>query len=276
MTSHPDAVLALAAARAGAAALRPFLGRPVAAEQKDDGSPVTEADRAASRATLEVLQARAPAGDAVISEEAAPPPGWAAAPRRWFVDPLDGTREFVAGVPEFVVMVGLVEDDRPTVGCLLDPNTGETWVGVVGEGAWALAGDGASRPLRVTPRQALVGAREVRSRFNDSPDLAAWAASAGVSARLPCGSMGLKAARIASGLADFHLRARGRCSYWDSAGPVAVLRAAGGEAADGAGGPLRFDEPGLAHAGLLICTAGLLAPIAASVAGWRAAGESGA
>ncbi len=275
MTDHPDARLALEAARAGAAALQPFLRRPVAAERKDDGSPVTEADRAASRATLEVLHARA-AGDAVISEEEAPPPGWARARRRWFVDPLDGTREFVAGVPEYVVMVGLVVDERPAVGALVDPNTGEAWVGVVGEGAWAIGPDGASRPLSVAPRPALAGARESRSRFHDSPELAAWAAAAGVGPRTPCGSMGLKAVRIATGAADFHLRPRGRCSYWDSAGPVALLRAAGGEASDGAGRPLRFDEPGLAHEGLLLCAPGLLAQVASSFAGFRASLEGGA
>src|SRR5690606_20928644 len=131
----------------------------------------------------------------VVSEEAPPPPGWAAARRRWFVDPLDGTREFVAGVPEFVVMVGLVVDDRPAAGALVDPTTGRAWAGLVGAGARAIEPDGHERPLRAGARSALAGAREVRSRFHDAPELAAWATSAGVAARTPCGSMGLKAAR---------------------------------------------------------------------------------
>ncbi|MCO5170625.1 MAG: 3'(2'),5'-bisphosphate nucleotidase CysQ [Planctomycetes bacterium] len=275
MIDHPDARVALAAARAGAAALAPFLARPAPAERKDDGSPVTEADRAASRAALEALEAGAP-GDARISEEAPPPEGWAGARRRWFVDPLDGTREYVAGIPEFVVMVGLVEDGRPAVGCVLDPTTGRAWLGVVGAGAWAVEPDGARRPLRAPRRAALAGAREAISRFHEPPDLPAWAAAAGVVDRRPCGSMGLKAARIAEGQVDFHLRPRGRCAYWDSAGPVALLLAAGGEAGDGRGRPLRYDDPSLAHEGLLICAGGLLAPIAASFAGWAASTEGGA
>lgn len=275
MTSHPDARVALAAARAGAAALAPFLRQPAAAERKDDGSPVTEADRAASRAALAVLEAEVPR-DALISEEAPPPEGWAAARRRWFVDPLDGTREYVAGIPEFVVMIGLVEEGRPTVGCVLDPTAGRAWLGVVGEGAWAVDPDGAVRPLRAARRAALAGAREVVSRFHEPPDLPAWAAAAGITDRRPCGSMGLKAARVAEDQADLHLRPRGRCAYWDSAGPVALLVAAGGEAGDGRGRPLRYDDPSLAHEGLLICAGGLLAPVAASFAGWAASTEGGA
>lgn len=273
-TGQDDAEVALAVARAGAAALAPFLRARVGAvdvEDKADGSPVTEADRAASRAILAALAARVP-GDAVISEEAPPPPGWERARRRWFVDPIDGTREFVAGIPQFVVMVGLVVDGEPAVGCILDPTTDEAWLGVVGEGAWAVSPTGERTPLRPARRETLASAREARSRFQDPPELAAWAASVGVGERTPCGSMGLKAVWIATGRADFHLRPTGKCAYWDSAGPVALLRAAGGEASDGAGGPLRFDEPALAHRpGLLISAGGLGPVVAASFAAWRAA-----
>lgn len=270
MTTQDDAEIALAAARAGAAALAPFLQGRVAVEEKSDGSPVTEADHAASRAVLAALAARAPQ-DAVISEEAPPPPGWERARRRWFVDPIDGTREFVAKIPQFVVMVGLVVDDQPAVGCILDPTTNEAWLGVVGEGAWAISPGGERTPLRPPRRESLRGAREAKSRFQEPPELAAWAARAGVGERTACGSMGLKAVWIVTGRADFHLRPTGKCSYWDSAGPVALVRAAGGEASDGAGGPLRFDEPTLAHRpGLLLSAGGLGPQVAASFGQWRA------
>lgn len=274
MSRPDDVALALDAARAAARAVQPFLKRKVDAEQKADGSPVTDADRAASKAALAALHAGAK-GDVVISEEEPPPPGWAKARRKWFVDPIDGTRELVAGVPEFVAMVGLVEDGAPVVGAIVDPTSGEAWTGALGEGAQAIARDGTARKLRVTPRTRLAGAREAKSRFHEPPELAPWAAAAGVGERTPCGSMGLKAVRIAQGVADFHLRPMGKCSYWDSAGPVAVLLAAGGEASDGRGRPLRFDEERLEHEGLLICTIGLLVPIVDSWAGYRASLRAG-
>ena len=264
-----DVALALETARAAARAVQPFLRKKIAADQKSDGSPVTEADRAASRAALEVLHARAP-GDAIISEEEPPADGWTAKRRKWFVDPIDGTREFVAGVPEFVAMVGLIEDGVPAVGVIVDPTTGDAWTGALGEGAFKLGADGKTTPLRVAPRPRLAGAREARSRFHEPPELATWAAAAGVGERTPCGSMGLKAVKIVEGQADFHLRPMGKCSYWDSAGPVALLLAAGGDATDGAGRPLRYDEPSLEHRGLLICTVGLLGAIIDSWRGWSA------
>src|SRR5688500_18142680 len=115
MSRQEDVALALETARAASAALQPFARRKLTAEQKTDGSPVTEAERAASKAALAYLKRRAH-DDAVISEEEPPPAGWQSARRKWFIDPIDGTREFVAGIPEFVVMVGLVDDGAPVVG----------------------------------------------------------------------------------------------------------------------------------------------------------------
>ncbi len=277
-----DARVALEAARAGAAALAPFLGpldpRRLAPTAKSDGSPVTAADQAASAAILASLATLA-AGDLVVSEEAPPPPGAAAARRVWFVDPLDGTREFVAGIPEFCVMVGLVEGGAPAVGCIVDPHDGRAWLGLVGDGAFELVAgarveelrDAArARPLRLTGRTGLAGAREVTSRFHEPEDLPRFAAWAGVGARTPCGSMGIKAVRLVTGATDFHLRPRGRTWYWDSAAPAALVLAAGGEVGSAAG-PLRFDDAGLAHPdGFVLARPGLLEPLRAAWQGWSA------
>lgn len=280
MTHLDDARVALEAARAGAAALQPFLGRRLPPTAKGDGSPVTAADQAASAAILAALAALAPA-DLVVSEEAPPPPGVAGARRVWFVDPLDGTREFVAGIPEFCVMVGLVEAGAPAVGCIVDPHgaggPGQAWLGVAGRGAFELApgaridelADAArARPLRLAPRTSLAGAREVTSRFHEPGDLPRFAAWAGVGARTPCGSMGIKAVRLVTGATDFHLRPRGRTWYWDSAAPAALVLAAGGEVGS-ATGPLRFDDPGLAHPdGFVLAAPGLSGPLRAAWQAW--------
>lgn len=262
-----DLERARAACLAASAALAPWCagGRPRVADAKGDGSPVTEADRAASDAALAALAALAP-GDLVVSEEAPPPPGWAAAPRIWFVDPIDGTREFVAGLPEFCVMVGLVAGGRPVVGAIHDPSVDRTWLGAVGAGAWVEAGRDPTtrRPIRAAARSSLAGAHELRSRFRDSPRRAAWAERVGIVRRTPLGSMGLKGVRIAAGEADLSRRIGGRTRYWDSVAPAALVLAAGGEAACGRGDPLRFDAPDLAHEGLTLCARGLLAAIRAA------------
>lgn len=276
MGPHPvpaddgDVRLALAAARAAAAAIEPFTCGTGACDPtaKADGSPVTAADLAASAAAIAALRAGAP-GDVLVTEEAPPPEGWRQARRVWFVDPIDGTREFVARIPEWCVMIGLVEAGRPKVGVVLDPNVGTTHVGLVGAGAWSIDRGGAWRAVRPAPRTELRGAHDVRSRFHEPDEVTRWAAWAGVGPRTPCGSMGLKAVRIVEGRADFHLRPTGHCWYWDSAGPAALMMAAGAsiEAADG---PLRFDEPSLKHQGIALCAPGLLPAIRASWAAWRA------
>ncbi len=278
MTRLDDARVALEAARAGAVALAPFLGQRLAPTAKGDGSPVTAADQAASAAILAALAVLAP-GDLVVSEEAPPPPGAAGARRVWFVDPLDGTREFVAGIPEFCVMVGLVEGGAPAVGCIVDPHAGTAWLGLVGDGAFELVAGARveelrdlarARPLRLAPRTTLAGAREVTSRFHEPDDLPRFAAWAGVGPRTPCGSMGIKAVRLVTGATDFHLRPRGRTWYWDSAAPAALVLAAGGAAAC-ADGPLRFDDPGLAHqGGFVLAAPGLVEPLRAAWRAWPA------
>ena len=118
----------------------------IAVEIKADRSPVTEADRAADRLIVTGLRTATP-DIPVISEESTstvPPP---AGGRFWLVDPLDGTREFIARTGEFTVNIALIEDGRPVLGVLHAPVQGETYIadgqGGGGEhcGRWPAAGD---------------------------------------------------------------------------------------------------------------------------------------
>src|SRR5438874_6593219 len=97
--------------------------------QKSDATPVTEADLASERVIVEMLLAAYP-GIPVVSEETVPEAGFACptAPRFWLVDPLDGTKEFVARNGEFAVLIGLVEDGRPVLGVVHGPALGVTYV----------------------------------------------------------------------------------------------------------------------------------------------------
>jgi len=97
--------------------------------QKSDATPVTEADLASERVIVEMLLAAYP-GIPVVSEETVPEAGFACptAPRFWLVDPLDGTKEFVARNGEFAVLIGLIEDGRPVLGVVHGPAIGLTYI----------------------------------------------------------------------------------------------------------------------------------------------------
>jgi len=125
-----DLSLAARLADAAAAAIRPFFRKPFAMEAKADLSPVTEADRAAEAAMRAILQAERP-GDGMIGEEYGPER--ADAERVWVLDPIDGTRSFVAGRPIFGTLVALVEQGKPLLGLIHQPISGERWTGAAGQ-----------------------------------------------------------------------------------------------------------------------------------------------
>ncbi len=142
-----DREVAVAAAGAGAGVIRRAFGRPVAAEMKGSVNPVTAVDMAADDAILEVIASQRPE-DAVLSEER----GGMTEPvgRRWIVDPMDGTVNFVHGIPQVSVSVGLWDGHAPVAGAVIDVLRGEVFSAARGEGAYL---DG--RPIRVSARTRL-------------------------------------------------------------------------------------------------------------------------
>ena len=124
-----DLALAQRLADAAGAAIRPFFRKRFAMEAKADHSPVTEADRAAEAAMRAILAAERP-DDGVIGEEyGSDRPD---AERVWVLDPIDGTRSFVAGRPIFGTLVALVEAKTPVLGIIDQPIAGERWIGAAG------------------------------------------------------------------------------------------------------------------------------------------------
>jgi inositol-phosphate phosphatase / L-galactose 1-phosphate phosphatase / histidinol-phosphatase len=124
-----DLALAARLADAAGAAIRPFFRQPFSMEAKADASPVTEADRAAEAAMRAILAAERP-GDGIIGEEYGREREDAA--RVWVLDPIDGTRSFVAGRPIFGTLIALLEGGRPVLGVIDQPINGERWVGATG------------------------------------------------------------------------------------------------------------------------------------------------
>ena len=118
-----------AAADVAGAVIRPFFRAGVAADQKADRSPVTIADRSAEQAMRAVLAERFPDHGILGEEFGLDRP---TAQLRWVLDPVDGTRAFVSGRPTFGTLIALFQDDRPIVGIIDQPVTGERWIGAVG------------------------------------------------------------------------------------------------------------------------------------------------
>jgi histidinol phosphatase-like enzyme (inositol monophosphatase family) len=130
MAISDDIALAHALADAAGAAIRPFFRAPFVIEDKDDASPVTEADQAAELAIRAMLEKERPA-DGIVGEEYGTVRPDAA--RQWVLDPIDGTRSFIAGRPIFGTLIALCQDGWPVLGIIDQPISGERWTGAMGK-----------------------------------------------------------------------------------------------------------------------------------------------
>lgn len=212
---------------------------------KPDASPLTEADLRAEALITPALRALLP-GARVVAEEAhargecdaAVGQGGAAF---WLVDPLDGTREFVARNGEFTVNIALVRDGEPVLGVVFAPALGRMYAGELGRGAWL--DDGGGRRAIHCRRAPAEGLTVATSRVHgDRAAVDALLQGQAVAQHLAAGSS-LKFGLLASGLADVYPR-YGRTMEWDTAAGQALLVAAGGSVCDTAGRPLRYGKPG--------------------------------
>ncbi len=242
MTSREDTASALLAlARRAAAVVLRYYEKPIDVRYKGKGDPVTDADHAANALIVEALSAAYP-GVPIVAEESDPETyaGYTVADRAFFVDPLDGTRDFVKRNDEFAVMIGLAEAGRATLGVIVLPVGGRAFVGGVGLDAVDIAADGTRRPLRVSSVSDLAHANLVVSRSRRQPSLDEAARELGVGKVTICGSAGVKAVRVAAGEADIYAQPGHAGKLWDSCAPEAVVEAAGGKVSDTLGGAFDY------------------------------------
>ena len=212
----------------------------VAARDKPDGSPVTDADEAAEAILLAALAEVAPQIP-VVSEENAASHAMAAPGCFFLVDPIDGTREFLRpdGNGAFTVNIGLVINGAPVMGIVLAPAHDRLFTGLVGSGAAETAG---GNRRDITVRDVPAGrAVAVASRSHRDDATNDWLASHGITDTVSTGSS-VKFCLVAAGEADVYPRF-GPTMEWDTAAGDAVLRAAGGRMEYPQGGVFAYGKP---------------------------------
>jgi 3'(2'), 5'-bisphosphate nucleotidase len=241
--------IALRAALAGGEEAMRVYADPFEVTQKEDRTPVTEADLASERAILAILSKAFP-DIPIVSEETVPAEGFASPSARfWCVDPLDGTKEFIARNGEFSVLIALIEHGRPVLGVVHGPAVGVTYVGQGPGTAMRRLKGGEFAPIRArVPSPEGIVVIHSRSHEN-SRRLAEYFQNRPVIERRQCGSA-LKFGVLAAGEADFYPRF-GTTMEWDTAAGQAVLEAAGGHVFGLDRERLGYGKPGLKNDGFL-------------------------
>ncbi len=228
---------------------------PFAVDFKGPADPVTEADRRANAHIVERLSKEFP-GVPIVAEESHPDTfaGYASKNEVFFVDPVDGTNEFVERNPEFVVMIGLLEGATPTLGVMHAPALGIAWAGAVGKGAERVDASGVRSPIRVSDAAELGAARLVSSRSHRSARLDRALAALAPREIYTKGSAGLKGTEVAEGAADAYVAPFYAGKRWDACAAEALIAAAGGRVTDAYGTPLDYRAPGLSNDRGLVAT----------------------
>jgi len=223
---------------------------------KSDDEPVTEADRSANQHIVARIGAVFPE-DGILSEESKDDFVRLKKSRVWIVDPLDGTKEFIARNGEFSIMIGLAVEGRAVLGVVQQPATGLLYAGAVGLGAF-LYEDGERIELKVSECGELRNMIMVSSRSHRQQIVDRIRAQLNITRERVSGSVGLKVGLIARQLADLYIHPSPGCKEWDLCAPHAVLEAAGGQISDCWGNPLRYNRRDVrAHNGL-VATNGVL------------------
>jgi myo-inositol-1(or 4)-monophosphatase len=246
MTTHSQAKTlqriesALGATRA---VFRRFSMGAIEARYKIGHDPVTEAD-AALDAVLRKELVRD--GEGWLSEESVDDLGRLKKSRVWVVDPLDGTREFIAGIPEFCASVAMVEEGRPVAGGIYNPATNETFLGSIQSGVTYNG-----KPVNSSQRKSMNGALVLASR--SEVKRGEWKRFEDADFQIrPMGSVAYKLALVSAGLADvtFTLVAK---HEWDVAAGIALVESSGGFVSTLDDGPVRCNECEPLLKGLIAC-----------------------
>jgi myo-inositol-1(or 4)-monophosphatase len=253
---------AIDAATAAGRAVRAYYEQASARTyDKNDGSPVTDADLAADRVIREVLSEQFP-GDPILTEEGGDDKSRLASRRCWIADPIDGTEQFILRTDEFDVLVALVIDGRPVAAAACQPATGLLISASLGQGAWVHGIDGSMDRLMLEPAGERI--RLATSKWFGAPEnapmVARLAAALGTEAQPPMVTGFSPRIFLPPRALDAMLGVRPEgnqdmASEWDFAAVDLVIHEAGGMVTDLAGERFRYNKPEPRNEGGLIAAA---------------------
>lgn len=230
--------------------------RPFDVDFKAPQDPVTEADRLANELICTRLEREFP-GVPIVAEESDPATfgAYGSAERAFFVDPVDGTREFVDRNGEFAVMIGLVENGRAIASVIDAPARGDVFAGWVGQGAFRIR-DGQRSPIVVSDTREVSDSRLVGSRSHRSPKLEQALNRLNPREIRVMGSAGLKGTLVASAEVEAYVAPGYAGKRWDAAAADALVTAAGGILTDTYGDPIDYRSASLSNDRGLLATNG--------------------
>ena len=234
-----------------------YHGGKLKVERKAEDEPVTIADREASDLIVAGLREAFP-DDVIISEENADDLARLKAERVWYIDPIDGTKDFIRGEDGFCVMIGLAVAHRPTAGVICAPVGGRVFRAAPDIGAWLSIPGKPDIQLHGSDVDDLSRVRLVASKSHRSATIDRVKAALGINNEHNIGSVGLKLGVIAMGEQDLYVNPSSKCSVWDTCAPEAILVAAGGRITDLYGEPLRYDTEDVGHRRGMIASNGLI------------------
>ena len=241
---------AVAAARAaGAHTLRYFQQSGVAVERKSDASPVTVADREAEQLMRASIAARYP-DDAVLGEELGETAG--ASGYRWILDPIDGTKSFVCGVPLYATLIGLEHEGSSVLGVIGIPALDEFVFAARGLGAWHTQGQSSPKPAKVSGKSSLAEGIFVTSEvktFDEHQRRAAFDRLQSAAWVTRTWGDGYGYLMVATGRAE--LMVDPKMSIWDAAALQPVIEEAGGRFTDWSGRATIYSGEAIATNGLV-------------------------
>lgn len=254
MKAELDVLLRIAAD--AAKIIMSVYARPFDVEFKGPQDPVTEADKLANALICEQLEREFP-GVPIVAEESDPATfaDYRGHDRIFFVDPVDGTREFVDRNGEFAVMIGVVEGARAVAAVIDAPARGDVFAGWVGQGAFRVTG-GKKSDIRVSDIADVTQARLVGSRSHRGPELERALARLNPRDVLVMGSAGLKGTLVASAEVEAYVAPGYAGKRWDACATDALVSAAGGILTDTHGDPIDYRAPSLSNSRGLLASNG--------------------
>ncbi|MFN0110305.1 MAG: 3'(2'),5'-bisphosphate nucleotidase CysQ [Blastocatellia bacterium] len=243
-------------AREAGAILMSFYKGDAAVEWKGYDDPVTAADKAANTMLVREL-AKAFPNDAILSEEAEDDKARLTNDRVWMVDPMDGTKQFIEKLDEFAVMIGLAVKGEPKVGVVYNPATDRMFYAAPGSGAF-VEEKLTTKRLHVSGLTDSTKMVAAMSRSHHSPTVDAIRQRLGSTGEVRSGSVGLKLGLICEGQAHLYIHNGAKTNQWDTCGPEAILREAGGRITDTSGNPMEYNTNHVRNMNGIIATNGPL------------------